>query len=137
MSKYLGAIIVGGSISITGIATAFAIGQWRLRKHRGVSREEFVGTFAAAGVPPEVPGTVYDFYRRSSISSAFSVAPDDSYRQVLSKGEEDIDDDARFLIRKLRLKIPADYAMERSQARIETLRDMVVWLDRIRRRQSL
>jgi hypothetical protein len=136
MSNFLGGLIFGGAVTVVGIAVAFVVGQRRLGKHRGVSREDFVGAFAATGTPTEIPGAVYDYYKRSAISKVFSVAPDDDYAHVLSEGEEDIDDDARFLIKKLGLKIPADYAAARFETRIATLRDMVAWLDWVRRHQT-
>jgi hypothetical protein len=131
------ALIFTGVVAAVAIAVALVVGQRRLGRHRGVSREEFVGAFAASEIPPEIPGAVYDYYKSLVIAWSFSVAPDDDYQHVLSEGEEDIDDDARFLIKKLRLKTPAEYAAARLEARIATLRDMVAWLDWVRRHQSL
>ena len=69
------------------------------------------------------------------MSKEFSMAPDDDYEQVLSKGDEDIDDDARFLIKKLGMRMPPGYASARSETRIRTLRDMVLWLNWVRQHQ--
>jgi len=124
-SAALGAVLV----SIAVIALIALVAQRRLGKHRGVSRDQFVGAFTETDVGSEIPSAVYDYYKSSVISEEFSVAPDDDYEQVLSKGDEDIDDDARFLIKKLGLRMPADYSSARAEARIRTLRDMVVWLN--------
>ncbi len=135
MSYALNAALVVVPISIVVIAIIAFFGQRRLGKHRGVSREEFVGAFTETDVPSGIAGAVYDYYKSRAFSKQFSVAPDDGYEEVLSEGEEDIDDDARFLLRKLALKMPPDYASVRSETRIRTLRDMVLWLNWVRQHQ--
>jgi hypothetical protein len=128
-------LLAGGLISSVGIAIAFLVHQRRLGQHRGVSREQFVGAFNDMDVSSAIPASVYDYYKSRAISKDFSVAPDDDYEQVLSEGDEDIDDDALFLIKKLGLKIPPDYASVRSERRIRTLRDMVLWLKWVHQHQ--
>jgi hypothetical protein len=71
-----------------------AVDQIRLSRHRGVSRESFIGEFAAAGVPAEIPAAVYDHYVSLSVSRHFSIAPDDSFRGTFRQAHEDVDDDA-------------------------------------------
>lgn len=157
MSAIINGIVLGGAVLGIAIATAFVIGQRRLGKHRGVSREEFIRAFANSATPPEIPGTVYDFYKSRVLAKGFSVAPDDDYENALWEGEEDIDDDARFLMEKMGLKLPpeevrAQWAEQTLRSRqrqltlttdsarwmqpIQTLRDMVMWLDWVRRHQS-
>ena len=129
MGYVLNAALIVVPISIVVIAIIAFFGQRRLGRHRGVSREEFVGAFADNDVPPGIAGTVYDYYKSRAFSKEFSVAPDDDYEGVLSEGEEDIDDDAQFLLKNLDLRMPPDYASVRSETRIRTLRDMVLWLN--------
>jgi hypothetical protein len=135
MSYVLNAALVVVPISFVVIAIIAFFGQRRLGKHQGVSREEFVAAFANTNVPPAIAGSVYDYYKSRVFSKQFSVGPDDDYEEILSEGEEDIDDDAQFLFKKLHLKIPLDYATVRSETRIRTLRDMVVWLNWVRQHQ--
>lgn len=135
------------------VAIAFVIGQFRYGKHRGVSREEFVRTFTDRGVPSEIPSAVYDLYKSRVINKEFSVAPDDEY-STLSAGEDEIYDDAEFLLEKLNLKPPSKelqlqwiqliIASRRAEAApgfgvdsssILTLSDMVLWLDWVRQHQ--
>lgn len=85
---------------------------------------------------PEIPAAVYDYYKSQAISKKFSLAPDDNYEEVLSEGNEDIDDDAAFLMKKLGLKIPSDAESVQPDTRIRTLRDMVRWLDKLRQHQA-
>jgi hypothetical protein len=122
-----------GFVPLLAIITA--VHHWRLGKHRGVSRDEFVAAFADANVPAEISGAVYDFYKEQTFSGDFSVAPDDDYDLVLSAREAEIDEDGEFLMKALDLKMPPDNAMESSQWQIRTLRDMVLWLNWVRQNQ--
>jgi hypothetical protein len=141
------------------IAIAKIVSDFRMRKHRGVARSEFIAAFNGTGIPEEIPAIVYDYYKGEAIFKGFSVAPDDSFEQVLHKGEEDIDDDARLLMKQLSLKPPTEevwfqWSEKVLTARreslstvslrtdssqwmqsIQTLRDMVVWLDCVRQHQ--
>jgi hypothetical protein len=137
VSYILTGLLVGGSITVVGIAIAFLIGQRRLGKHRGVSREEFIRAFAATKIPTEIPAAVYDYYKSRVVSKEFSVAPDDNYEQVLCEGDEDIDDDAAFLIKKLGFKMLRDGESVQPETRVRTLRDMVHWLDKVRQHQAV
>ncbi len=137
MSYMLSVILESGAVAVAGIAIAFVVHQRRLGKHRGVAREAFIGAFTDSAIPAEIASAVYDYYKRRAISKEFSVAPEDDYAGVLSEGDEDIDDDARFLIKRLGLKLPPNYAMARSEMPIRTLRDMVVWLHWVQQHQGV
>jgi hypothetical protein len=126
--------IIGGFVVFLAVATI--IFQWRTRQHRGVSREEFVREFESVGVPKEIPTTVYDYYKRSVVFKDFGVSPDDVYESVLLKGEEDIDDDARFLMKRLGFTRPHAAADHGWDKRIQTLMDMVLWLNWVRQNQE-
>jgi hypothetical protein len=58
-------------------------------------------------MPAEIPATVYDFYKEGTVFNDFGVASDDTYEEALHKCEEDIEDDAAFLMKKLGLKAAA------------------------------
>lgn len=140
------------------IAIATFISHWRLRKHHGVPREEFIRAFVDANVPDEIPAAVYDFYKRGALFKEFGVAPDDSYELVLEEGEEEIEDDARFLMKELGLKPPSEEVRAQWSERmlasrrksfdpppldsgrwmqpIQTVRDMVLWLNWIHEHQE-
>jgi len=151
-------LLVGIAALVACFAYGIIAGQRILRNHRGVSRDEFIGAFAGTGIPPEIPGAVYGFYKSRVLAKDFSVAPDDDYEKALCEGEEEIDDDARFLMKKLGLKLPPaelrlQWAEQMMNARLEpplklgtdsvrwrqpiqTLRDMVLWLDWVRQHQE-
>lgn len=140
------------------IAIAAFVSDLRRRKHGGVSREEFVRAFAQTGAAA-IPEAVYKFYTRSWFFGNLTIAPDDSLERLLNKGEEDVEDDAALLMKKLGLKPPSEEVRLRwneeirtSRGRpsdaprfstdsnppspIQTVRDMVLWLDWVRQHQS-
>ena|ERR1700688_29258 len=119
------------------IVAATLVFQWRMRKHRGVPREEFIATFTDAAIPTEISAAVYDYYKRSVIFKNFSVAPDDSYEHVFHKGHDDIDDDAQHLVRQLGMELPIEPVLRQWEKPIETLRDMVFWLNWVRQHQEV
>lgn len=130
---YAAAIIV--PIAVAVIAAIAFFGQRHLGKHRGVTREEFIRAFAGSDVDSELAGAVFDYYKSQVRAKEFSVAPDDDYERVLLAGDEEIDDDAEALMKKLGLRRPPDYMTARSETRIRTIRDMVLWLNWVRTHQ--
>jgi hypothetical protein len=107
----------------------------RMRKHRGVSREEFVKTFSGLDAPTEIPETVHDYYKRMVMFKSFGVAADDTFEE-LQKGNEDIDDDRRFLLKKLCMELPSQAVRDEWDKPLRTLRDMVLWLNWVRKHQK-
>lgn len=127
--------LIGGIIVVSVVAWVVT-DQVRLRRKRGLSREEFVATFRKEGIDDAVPGLVYDHYSSFAVGGRYAVSPDDSYEDVLHEGAEDIDDDAEHLLKRLRLQLPSESARREWSPPLRTVRDMVLWLDWIRRRQE-
>jgi hypothetical protein len=125
---------VGVMVVLLGIG--FISAQLGFRTHRGVSRNDFVRAFADDGIPPSIPAVVFDYYKSGVVWEDFSVAPDDTYDQALSEGDEEIDEDARTLVRRIGLELQEDRLPNRADRPIRTIRDMVLWLDSERRRQE-
>jgi hypothetical protein len=113
-----------------------AVDQIRLSRHRGVSRESFIGEFTAAGVPAEIPAAVYDHYVSLCVSRHFSIAPDGSLRRILGQEHEDVDDDAEDLVKALKMELPTESVLRQWETPLETFRDVVLWLNWIRQRQG-
>ena len=126
-------VILGFAVFLTILTLVF---QWRMRHHQGVSREEFVREFEGSGVPPVIPTTVYDYYKRSVIFRGFGVGPADRLESVFHRGEKDVDDDAQFLMKRLGFRKPLRSATPCFDKPIQTLRDMVLWLDWVRQHQN-
>ena len=122
---------------LLALATIGAIAdQIRLSRHRGVSRKAFVDEFLKHDVPAEIPVTVYNYYMSSVVSKRFSVAPDDSIESVFGELQDDVDDDADELVRKLNMELPTEMVLRDWPTPVKTLRDMVFWLNWIRKHQS-
>lgn len=132
MNPFMEAMLIVVGLSAVVITIIAVFGQRRLGKHRGVSREEFIRAFQDEGMTLEIPAAVYDYYKSLVFSKHFSISPDDDYEHVLSKGDEDIEDDAVFLMKKLGVNQPTRYTAQLPNAKIQTLRDMVRWLDGVR-----
>lgn len=132
VSTFLFAAVISAAI----LLCALTIEQLRLRRHRGVSRDEFIRSFDGAGIPQIIPATVYDYYKSAAISSKFGISPDDTYKESLRKGYEEIDGDARYLLKQLGLMMPPEEILVQRDLKIRTLRDMVHWLNWVRTQQT-
>ena len=154
-------LLVGALVTVAFFALALVFGQLGLRGHRGMSREEFIRAFSGTDIPNEIPAAVYDYYKKTVIFREFSIAPDDSYEDVFRKCEEDIEDDARLLMKKLSFKPPSLEAQQQWSEQIlasratspstpgfsvdstkllqpiQTVRDMVLWLNWVRQQQEV
>jgi hypothetical protein len=110
--------------------------QLRLARHNGVPREKFIEEFVASGIPSEIPAAVYDHYRSFCRAKGFSVAPDDSFEKIFRQVHDDVDDDAEELANKLGMDLPSESVLKEFATPVETLRDMVLWLNWIRQQQN-
>lgn len=102
---------------------------WRLAHHLGISRNEFIRHFRDRDIPDGVSAAVYDYYRSSAISRKFGVAPDDRLADLFSDQIEDIEDDARALLKKLSMEVADISGLEALANPLTTVGDMVLWLD--------
>lgn len=107
--------------------------QWKLSRHRGLSRQEFINAFEGMDIPDAIPSLVYDYYKSAAISKHFGVSPDDQFTELFSDIKEDIEEDARELTEKLGLAVPVERNLQKWDKPLATLRDMVLWLDWVRR----
>ena len=123
--------LLGSFVLLIGIATGFY--QWRLSRHRGMSRDEFVQRFRDLDIPDVIPAAVYDYYKSSAISGRFGLSPDDRYADLFSAESEDIEDDARELTKKLGFIVAVGPCLETWGKPFNTLCDMVLWLDSVRK----
>ncbi len=127
--------LAGVSIVILFVGWVIA-DQVRLRHRKGLSRDQFIAGFSAQGIPNKIPAAVYDHYSSFAVGRKYLVSPDDNYEAVLREGAEDIDDDAEQLLKKLNLQVPTESARRDWPSPLETVRDMVLWLDWVRRQQT-
>ncbi len=126
------------------IVLGMALNQFRLRRLKRArqsdefSREKFIATFLQLGIPENIPSTVYDFYRSQGAWKNFPFSPDDTYAEVLRQAPEDMQNDGIAILDRLGLRLPPEYIRrEWGERPIETLRDMVIWLDWLRQHQAM
>src|ERR1700688_1445493 len=118
------------------IVIATLVSHFRMRRHPGVPRDEFIRTFTDLNVPVAISAAVHDYYKSGVIFKKFGVAPDYSYEDVFHKGDEDIDDDAQHLVKRLGLTLPPTKVREQWTKQIKTVRDMVLWLNWVKEHQT-
>jgi hypothetical protein len=107
----------------------------RERREKGVTREQFLSAFRQGEISDKISSAVYDYYSSRGVWKGFGFLPDDKYSKVLSDDPEDIEQDARTLVARLGLCMPPGYILAKWEKPIETLRDMVLWLDWVRQHQ--
>ena len=110
--------------------------QVRLRRRHGLSRDEFAEAFRGDDVPYKIAATVYDYYSSFAGDRGYAVSPDDTYEGLLLESEEDVVDDAERLVKQLRMQLPDGSTLRGGLSPLKTIRDMVLWLDSVRQRQS-
>jgi hypothetical protein len=102
------------------------------RRPDGWPREQFVAEFGRAGVPPEISGAVYDYYRKLSIMPSYRVAPDDSLERVYGATHEEVDEAALSITESLGIKLPEERVLREWPTPLKTVRDMVLWTNWVR-----
>ena len=108
-----------------------------MRKYPGVPRDESIRTLTDLNVPVAISAAVHDYYKSRILFKKFGLAPDYSYEDVLHEGEEDVDDDAQLLVKRLGLTLPPTKIGEQWTKEIKRVRDMVLWLNWVERVRSL
>jgi hypothetical protein len=132
--------IAGAFLFLIGVGIIWnAIRVRRLRRERegkDFGREQFIKTFRPLGIPDNVPAMVYDYYASQEAWKGFPFSPDDSYSKVMCADPEDTDNDVTMIADRLGMLIPPEYIRrEYGNRPVETLRDMVLWLDWMRQHQ--
>jgi hypothetical protein len=108
----------------------------RERQGKNFSRDRFIEEFRHLGIPEEIPATIYDYYCSQKPWKDFPFSPDDTYSEILHDDPADIDNDATVLLGRLGLILVPGYIRELyGDKPIETLREMVLWMDWMRQHQ--
>lgn len=101
----------------------------KLRRHRGVSREEFVAHFMSEGIPETISGTAYDLYKRHAFSNSFSPEPDMNIAEALNEDEEEVEDALLEMLKHLKIQKPSeDDLLSWTGGKVETIGDLVRWI---------
>lgn len=108
----------------------------RTRQGKGFTRENFIAAFQNSDIPPSIPAAVFDHYTSQKPFQDFPLSPDDTYTGLLNTEPDDFEDDAEALLKKLNLQMPHQYLLQPyGDPPLHTLRDTVLWLNRIRQHQ--
>jgi hypothetical protein len=108
----------------------------RERQGKDFSRERFIEVFRQLGIPDEIPAAVYDCYGSQKQLKGFPFSADDTYAEILHDDPADIDEDATILVGKLGMIIVPEYVRKQyGDKPIQSLREMVLWLDWMRQHQ--
>lgn len=108
----------------------------KLVQHSGVSRDEFISHFRNIGVVDIVSGTVYDHFRQMVAVRGYEPDPTDSIEETFSMTGEDLDDELGDLLPKLGLEMPHSGILQEWDRPIQTLSDVVRWVDWVRAKQN-
>jgi hypothetical protein len=132
-------IIGGFALLVATWATRDRFRLWRLRRSRqsvGLNRDIFIEGFRRVGIPAEIPAAVYDYYGSQRAWKDFPFSANDKYSDILHDDPDDLDDDASALVKRLGMQLVSERILrEYGEKPIQTLGDMVHWLDWIRQRQ--
>jgi len=137
----MGLVYILGAFALF-IAGGIVWGELKLRRLRNkrhgdaFGREHFIEAFRRMGVPDHIPAAVYDYYGSQRQLKNFPFSSDDTYSDIWHDDPEDIDADATALAARLGMLIPPEYVRKQyGDKPIETLREMVLWLDWMRQHQ--
>jgi hypothetical protein len=109
----------------------------KAREGKGFTKQRFIESFRTTGIPEKIPATVFDYYTSSGVWKDFPLSPDDAYSEVPWDDQGDIEEDALALVERLQMRLlPEKTLREYGDKPFITVRDMVLWLDWIRQRQS-
>lgn len=108
----------------------------RLVKHQGFNRTEFVDHFQADGIAAIISGAVYDHFAQMAGVKGFQPAPTDTFEETFKMTGEDIDDELDELLQKMGWEMPHSGMLREWDGSLETLSDVVRWVDWVRTKQS-
>ena len=108
---------------------------FKLRKRKGCSRVEFCARFQQELIPEILLVAVYDHYTSFAMGDSVGITPDDSF-EWLRMGQDDVDDDLQRLLGKLGLELPSSATLANWPHPVETIKDVVHWLNWVRQQKS-
>lgn len=126
-------LIAAGIVGITGIVWARHL--QRLKKHDGLSREEFVAHFQTQALAPEIAGTVYDYFRRLGVWEGFMPSPSDTLEGTYKTVDEDVEESISDIVRNLGYEMPHSGIFAEWASPLITLEDVVRFVDWVRAHQ--
>ncbi len=126
-------IITGVMVGASGLAWLAHLGQ--LRKHRGLSREQFVEHFEATGILPATAGAVYDQFQSLGFWKQFRPSPADTLEGTFKTVDEDVEENLKDILTRLEIEMPDSGTLQAWGDPIKTLSDVVRWVDWVSKKQ--
>lgn len=100
--------------------------QLRLRRMRGMSRDQFIASFANQEVWADVAGCVFDELRAESFSSRFELTPQTDLGKTFDREPEDILEVMSTISKKLGFRPPSEEDLQAIRASVVfTARNLV------------
>jgi hypothetical protein len=124
------AAVAGAVIGL--ILAAVTYRNYKLRRHAGMTEEEFVSHFLARGVPDPVSRAVHRHLRGVVRATGFQPAPSDEIEAIYGC-DEDIENHATAILRELGYEMPHSGVRLRWATPVNSLEDLVWWVDWVRR----
>jgi hypothetical protein len=115
---------------------SWAIHLRRLKRHEGTTRTEFNEYFQQFTVRSETPGAVYDHFQKLGVYKGFMPRPSDTLEGTYKIVGEDVEDNLEDILRRLGYQMPHSGIMAEWVAPIETLEDVVRFMDWVATKQS-
>ena len=127
-------LTIGAIIGAAGIAWALHLK--RLKDHVGMTRDEFLAQFQATGIAAAIAAAVYDQFQKLGTWKEFMPSPGDSLEKTYKTVDEDVEENLNEILQRLRFEMPHSGDLQEWDERLETLSDVVRWVDWVRTKQN-
>lgn len=127
-------LIMGGIAGATGIAWALHL--TRLQNHVGVTKEAFIAHFQREGIGPLITTAVYDQFQKLGTWKGFMPSPADRLEGTYKAVDEDVEENLKEILQRVGLDMPHSGILQEWNGQLETLSDVVRWVDWVRTRQN-
>jgi hypothetical protein len=127
-------VFLGGAASLVGLG--WMVHVRRLRHHEGSTRAEFTEHFEASGIPTTISGAVYDHFQKLGAWKDFMPKPSDTLEGTYKTSGEDVEDNVKEVLQQLGYEMPHSGILAEWPAPLETLEDVVRFVDWVRTKQT-
>lgn len=127
-------MIIGGIAGVTAITWALHL--YRLKNHVGMTRDEFVAQFQLLGIGSLIAVAVYDQFQKLGTLKGFMPSPTDSLEGTYKTVDEDVEENLKEILQRLGLEMPHSGILQEWNKPLETLSDVVRWVDWVRTKQN-
>ena len=127
-------VCIGGLVALVILSSVRHV--YRLRKHGGWKRGDFIAHFESGGVSASVSGAVYDHFQDMGVWKRFSPAPLDSIENTYKAVDEDVTDSLQQILDRLGCEMPNSRKLKQWERPIETVLDVVELVDWVKKGET-